>query len=217
MAIVHESFTTAATATCNKPSGAAVGDVLIAAVGALHTAAATSTGWTLIKTVNLASAVQLTALYRAVDGSEGANFTFAGGTVADVGISRFSGVDPVAITTGTATSDADTPSATTTPASITTAVPGAMLVLCGHALRTGGTITDISTDPAMSEQWQTSLGDDEFLNLGTQTIAAAGATGLRTVTQTGTGTQYTLGVMFALAPAAATAPAGYASGLLLPV
>ena len=188
--------------TQSKPASTAVGDLLLIAVHAQHSADAAVTGFAVIERYNLSGVYRLTVLGRIADGSEGASFTATGGTVVRTAVSRFTGVD-AAITDGTPVSAAGLSGAACTFASITTTLANTLLVIfsaAGH----GGTVTDISTPTGMTEQFENGTGALFSMALDTQAIAATGATGTRSSTTTysgGNGHQY--GVMLALKPAAA--------------
>lgn len=211
MTVIHESFASAASATCNKPAGAAVDDVLVAVVLAQHSAAAAIPDFTVVGSADLAGAYRLTLLTKVVTGSEGASFTATGGTVLVTGISRFSGVDTANVTNGTATSAAGA-GTTVTAGAVTTTAHGSMLVLGGGGIGAG--VSALTTDGNLLERWD-QAGASSRGNLGTGYKVSAGPSDTGTVTATGA--SYTLACMIALTPAVVEEIVTTTSGLLLPL
>lgn len=128
MAVVHVSianaqFTGATSAIINKPASVAVGDLLLACVGISTNNNITSTGWTsVIQQAPAAGTGRLGILYRVVDGTEGASFTFSFTTASNgIGvISRYTGV--YAVTPIEAQSSGNGASSTTHTAPTATSV-----------------------------------------------------------------------------------------------
>jgi len=135
---VLETYTTANTGgslltsiTVNKPSGAAVGDLLIAFMTGTNgtTDWATLAGWTMINEV-IGVGDGRAAQYRIVDGTEGATFIFSatssGGRLC-ASIVRISGADNITpINAQTLTSDLVSPSSPENCTAITTTVDGCL-------------------------------------------------------------------------------------------
>ena len=180
MALAYQTVASAASGTCNKPTGTASGDTLTAAVfGVGGTTAASLAGWTQQATTNASGFVSLTILTKIAGGSEPASYTFTGPPLVGATIIvRASGGDTSAVIDGTPTT-----STTATVGSITTTSANSLLVMAtvGGSDTTG---TSIAPDAAMTERAELADGFASYgsLEVATEARASAGATGTRTST-----------------------------------
>lgn len=171
------SFASSTSATCNKPTGTASGDVLVALVSSAGSAAAI-TGWTSQVSANFSSFYFETLLTKVAGGSEPSSYSVSAGPVVESFIIlRVTDADTSAVIDGTPTS-----ASSGVCGSITTTVPDSLLVMGSVATGT------ISPDASMSEAVETGPGGTYSLygNAATEARASAGATGSRTQTSGGT-------------------------------
>lgn len=192
--------------TINKPSGVVGGDLLIVNItqtGNTNTNA-TSTGWTVIAGARQSTGPRYTtALYRVVDGTEGASFTFTlgAGTGSGVGsIIAFSGVDaslfdvsPGSFNTGGSTS--------ITATGISTISNNAAIVFIAGAGGTDGDVYDTwsGTNPTFNEIMDSSHPSvNNSVGIAWGILPTAGATGNKTVGVDGN--YYWAGMLIALRP-----------------
>lgn len=200
------TFTTAA--TCNKPTGVASGDVLVAAVFIYEnpTAGVTTppSGWTLISAANAAVGNVYQRIYlKVAGGSEPSSYTWTinNDDVCAIGIGAWTGVDGTTPQDATATANSGT-GANRAATGLTTATDGAVI-----AMLSSGWTSAISAQPSgMTSRivWNT------VCNVSDQTIATAGATGTKTATSAADANGWTTALV-ALRPAG-----GAAAGALLP-
>lgn len=180
--------------TINTPSGAAVGDVLIASIDMRIAATgsftiSTPSGWQPIGTDMTTSVTKNFALYHVISSAPPSSYTFqlldggaAYSTKASGGMIAYSGVDasnPInATTVGSYASNA-----TMNAPSITTTVPNAMIVAL-YGAATGTTATQGSSMIERFDDASTSNGAASRTTSAGQDVlqASAGATGQKTMT-----------------------------------
>jgi PKD repeat protein len=195
----------------NKPTGVAVGDVMIVNIVKYGSATTPSlAGWTLISGTLLGGSSGGTSrygaiLYRVVTGTEGANFTFALGTnsYAAGSILAFSGVDvsgatPFDVAPGSISTPAGT-AGSVTVTSITTNTPNAAVIMFGmnssNPARSFATWTTAS--PTLAEIYDYTGATYETVGAAWAKKPTAGSTGTSSLTLSGTGA-YVGGILIAL-------------------
>ena len=143
---VTTTNTAGASITVNVPTGVIQGDLMIACIAQYGTAsgAATSAGWTALKSGTLASTSRYgTTLYRVAGASEPVSYTYTltpSGSVALGDIVAFSGVDtntPLDIPVASLPALATVSSASVTASAIATVTPTAALIMLGLAATAG--------------------------------------------------------------------------------
>ena len=196
--------TTATTVTVSKPTGATVGDQLVAVVGHAGTGTLAASGWTQILT-RAGSGITLYVLRKLVAADDPASYTFAlsANTAMSVGVVALSGIDALSPVLASASqangsnSDAIAPSIT----------PGSTGLLLYAAAWAGNTR---ATPPGgMTEQADAGAGTASIY-AATQTVSA-GATGTRSVSVSGS--PPSAAALIAFLPAQAT---GTKSGAMVP-
>jgi len=167
-----------------KPSGLNIGDIMIATIAKYKNGDNTIpslTGWTVISKTSMGGGSGRTCalLYRIVDGSEGATFTFALGTTnvnfAEGSIIAFTGNDhttPFDVAPGSITSPGS--SGTTLSATgITTVTPNALVLVLAMSSSTNTTARSFTwsiTSPTLTELYDIS---------GLSTVSVGAATGIK--------------------------------------
>ena len=218
------SATNITTLTINKPTGVVAGDVLIVNIVQNQTdnitgllSNATGTGWTLIDgreiyndgNQNNRDSWWGTILFRVVDGTEGAAFTFnLPNSRADMAIGSlvaFSGVDyvggPFDVAPGTISLTNSTNATSTT---ITTATNNAAILMFGQGIlnRSYSGWTTVNTG-GLTELYDngTNSGDDASVGAAWVIDPTAGASGLGTVTMSAS--NWNGAILIALSPCTA--------------
>jgi LPXTG-site transpeptidase (sortase) family protein len=213
--VVTTATTATTNLTINKPVGVVAGDVMIVNIAKVgnNTNAPTLVGWTLIDGRSLAGTTLRygAVLYRVVDGTEGASFTFAlgAGTTGSVGsIVAFSGVDavtPFDVASGLISVQASqTAVAATTKTTVTT---NTVVVMFGQAAASAPTWSGwTTTSPgALTELYDNQLAGNASVGAAWATKPTAGATGAGVATLSAA--ERNGGILIALrAAAVATAP-----------
>lgn len=214
--------------TVTRPVGTQAGDVLIAQITADDTNSVSAPGWTLIRQdKDVGEGFWQAILYRVAGASEPASYTLTPSQSAPgeivFGVNAYRGVDtanPINAQGGQITSAFI---ATVTAPSITTTVANTRLV--AFFGRDGDQF--LTAPAAMTQRWAlngASLPQDIASTSADQSFPAAGATGTRVATTTGSNNG--IGHLIALAPASTSGvagvnatwtatPSGFASGYRL--
>lgn len=182
---VASSTNTASSATslaCNKPTGTAANNLLVAHTVNYLSDTATMVapaGWRKIRgpdRVLTTDQIAAYTFYKVADGTEGSSFTFTNSISGylECEISTYSGVD-YAIPMNTATSGNSGTATTRTGTGITTSVDNSKLIL--HSAGFGGTPNSVPSGMTNRALW------DGPMAVYDQTISTAGATGDKTHTQ----------------------------------
>jgi len=194
------ALSTTTTLTLTKPTGVAVGDIMLVNIVkylANNTTNPSLAGWTLIdgKILGGSNWVRGAVLYRVVDGTEGSNFVFSlGADVTDAvgALVAYSGVNttnPFDVAPGTITVP-DLQGTTVNPAGITTVTPNALIIMIGmcsvptdQGARSFSTWS-VATSPSLTEVYDY----NPTVNGGLWDAIGAAAGTKTTVGPTGTGT-----------------------------
>ncbi|MDM7998974.1 MAG: YDG domain-containing protein [Dehalococcoidia bacterium] len=178
--------------TINKPAGVVAGDVMLANIAkeGNDTTNPSSPGWTLVASADLGGMTQRhgAVLYRVVDGTEGASFTFALGTGTNravCAIVSISGVDtsgptPFDVAPGAISVQGNQQAVVAT--SITTVSPNAAIVMFGMAANdnptwSGWTTTSPGALTELYDAQTTGAGGQASVGAAWATKADAGPTG----------------------------------------
>ena len=157
------TFSSTSTVVVTKPSGLAVGDLMVAQI--VGSSLSTPSGWTLIRSDNIASDPYSTLFYKFADSTDTAasNFSFAlsGSSSAAGGILRIDGVSqgrPIWADAGsTNQTDTDSPSFANT---ITPSIASSIIIIFGSTSQadTGNTVATYAlatSSPTFTEAWDT--------------------------------------------------------------
>lgn len=204
---------------CNKPTGAAVGDVLIAFYLGTSTSSPTALGasqagftkiLSRIDTNGLGDYFQAAAYYRVVDGTEGSTFTFTqtatGPTGGSLSVIRLIGVNTNSpIDTSASAFDVTANTAPTAP-SVSPAGVADMLMIWACSYSAGSETTGWANvaSSGFSLIANTTLNDtSNLIYLGAQqkTLSASGATGTTTISFPGTSQYSFQAITLAISPA----------------
>jgi hypothetical protein len=169
--------------TIVKPTGTAVGDVLVACValnGGGVAANGAPAGWSTIATVTGSTNPRVYGYYRVAGSAEPATYTWTlTSSVKNAGgIARYSGVDPAQPLDGAPTMAAAASGTSATLPGVTTSAPNAMLVGC-VGINSTSTGALISSPAGMTQAWD--IGGKRH-ELADGIVGPAGATGPRTWT-----------------------------------
>jgi hypothetical protein len=186
-----------------KPANTVPGDLLVVFVSDAGTVAVTpdQAGWTQIRSDQSHNAwITQTLWYRWAGASEPASYSFTkGNPKADMiaAALRITGANATTpIDTSAGSSQGGTVSTTIVAPSVTTTVPNTLL-LTFASTTDGNTYTPA---PGMTERIDTTIGTWISEQVATQTIAAAGPTGTRTITLSAMGNVYAAASTLAIRP-----------------
>lgn len=242
MAVTFESISTTGTntgtdVTVNKPTGLAVGDLMLACLDAegddnIYTNRFSLAGWTSVNAIGNRDVTQHTGitsqmLSRFAEAADVAasNFTFAwNGASADLSgnIYRISGANPVTTTITSAVGEVDKTSPWTPTvgewqggvAGITTTEANSLLIMyvtCKNASQFSG-YTVATTNPSWTEDIDTGASTRALAHA---TYVPAGATGNVTISYVGSGEEDPAVILTAIRPTVATTVTGVAGTLAL--
>lgn len=177
-----------ANVTLNKPSGTAVGEILVAYITVyLGTAISKPTGWTQVYAIQNGN-VYAGCYYRVVDGTEGSSFTWTNTSSTDRAtgvIFRVGGADTTTPTDGSGTSSQTGDSAADTSPSVTTTVDQDLILVTHHSQRPPSTDTVPSGTTQIAFIDYTPDAVAAGTRLATTSKSPAGATGTYLWTITG--------------------------------